>query len=74
MGPPSASRAARRRAPQADPRASIDVEHYVRTAKIAERGKLDAMFLAVAALEVKITPEIEAWIDAAHQLHGSSAP
>lgn len=34
------------RAPQADPRASIDVAHYVRTAKIAERGKLDAMFLA----------------------------
>lgn len=34
------------RAPQADPRASIDIHHYVRTAQIAERGKLDAMFLA----------------------------
>ncbi|MEZ2410361.1 LLM class flavin-dependent oxidoreductase [Bosea sp. RCC_152_1] len=34
------------RVPQADPRASIDIGHYVRSARIAERGKLDAMFLA----------------------------
>jgi FMN-dependent oxidoreductase (nitrilotriacetate monooxygenase family) len=42
------------RAPQSDPRASFDVGHYVRTARIAERGKFDAMFLAdVPVLEDK---------------------
>jgi FMN-dependent oxidoreductase (nitrilotriacetate monooxygenase family) len=34
------------RAPQSDARASIDIGHYVRAAQIAERGKLDAIFLA----------------------------
>ncbi|MBB3808588.1 LLM class flavin-dependent oxidoreductase [Pseudochelatococcus contaminans] len=34
------------RVPQSDPNAFIDVGHYVRTAQIAERGKLDAVFLA----------------------------
>lgn len=29
-----------------DPRATFDIGHYVRTARIAERGKLDAVFLA----------------------------
>ncbi|RAR62617.1 FMN-dependent oxidoreductase (nitrilotriacetate monooxygenase family) [Paraburkholderia unamae] len=30
----------------ADPRAFVDVAHYVRVAQLAERGKLDAVFLA----------------------------
>jgi FMN-dependent oxidoreductase (nitrilotriacetate monooxygenase family) len=30
----------------ADPRAFVDVGHYVRVAQLAERGKLDAVFLA----------------------------
>jgi FMN-dependent oxidoreductase (nitrilotriacetate monooxygenase family) len=34
------------RLPESDPRACFDVGHYVRVAKIAERGKLDAIFLA----------------------------
>lgn len=34
------------RQPESDPRAFIDVNHYVRVAKIAERGKFDAIFLA----------------------------
>lgn len=34
------------RLPQADPRAFVDVAHYVRVAQIAERAKLDAVFLA----------------------------
>lgn len=34
------------RAPWSDPKAFADVGHYVRTAQIAERGKLDAVFLA----------------------------
>ncbi|WP_225783194.1 LLM class flavin-dependent oxidoreductase [Xenophilus sp. Marseille-Q4582] len=34
------------RLPEADPRAFIDVQHYIRVAQIAERGKLDAVFLA----------------------------
>lgn len=34
------------RAPEVDPRATFDVGHYVRCARIAERGKLDAVFLA----------------------------
>lgn len=34
------------RLPDSDPRACFDVGHYVRVAKIAERGKLDAIFLA----------------------------
>lgn len=34
------------RAAQSDPCASIDIDHYVRAARIAERGKLDAIFLA----------------------------
>lgn len=34
------------RLPDADPRAFVDVQHYVRVAQIAERGKLDAVFLA----------------------------
>lgn len=29
-----------------DPRASFDVNHYVRVAQIAERGTFDAVFLA----------------------------
>jgi hypothetical protein len=32
--------------PESDPRACFDVGHYVRVAQIAERGKLDAIFLA----------------------------
>lgn len=38
------------------PDAFISVEHYVRTAKIAERGKLDAVFLA-DGLSVTDTPD-----------------
>lgn len=34
------------RLPDADPRAFIDVRHYVRTARIAEAAKFDAVFLA----------------------------
>ena len=34
------------RVPEADPRAFVDVQHYVRVAQIAEAGKLDAVFLA----------------------------
>lgn len=34
------------RMPESDPHASFDVGHYVRVAQIAERGKLDAIFLA----------------------------
>jgi FMN-dependent oxidoreductase (nitrilotriacetate monooxygenase family) len=34
------------RLPESDPRAFFDVGHYVRVARIAERGKLDAIFLA----------------------------
>ena len=34
------------RLPDSDPRACFDVGHYVRVAQIAERGKLDAIFLA----------------------------
>lgn len=34
------------RAPGGDPTAFIDVRHYVRVAKIAERGTFDAIFLA----------------------------
>ena len=34
------------RLPQADPGAFVDVAHYVRVAQIAERAKLDAVFLA----------------------------
>ncbi|MGF6427244.1 MULTISPECIES: LLM class flavin-dependent oxidoreductase [Bradyrhizobium] len=34
------------RLPESDPRACFDVGHYVRVAEIAERGKLDAIFLA----------------------------
>src|SRR5712691_3167130 len=34
------------RLPESDPRACFDVGHYVRVARIAERGKLDAIFLA----------------------------
>ncbi|OYU61928.1 MAG: LLM class flavin-dependent oxidoreductase [Bradyrhizobium sp. PARBB1] len=34
------------RLPDSDPRACFDVGHYVRVARIAERGKLDAIFLA----------------------------
>jgi FMN-dependent oxidoreductase (nitrilotriacetate monooxygenase family) len=34
------------RLPDSDPRAFIDVQHYVRVAQIAEAGKLDAIFLA----------------------------
>jgi FMN-dependent oxidoreductase (nitrilotriacetate monooxygenase family) len=34
------------RRPEADPRAFIDAQHYVRLAQTAERGKLDAIFLA----------------------------
>jgi FMN-dependent oxidoreductase (nitrilotriacetate monooxygenase family) len=34
------------RSPETDPRASFDFEHYVNLAKMAERAKLDAVFLA----------------------------
>lgn len=34
------------RLPEADPRAFADIQHYIRTARIAEAGKLDAIFLA----------------------------
>jgi FMN-dependent oxidoreductase (nitrilotriacetate monooxygenase family) len=34
------------RLPESDPRACFDVGHYVRVARIAEHGKLDAIFLA----------------------------
>jgi len=34
------------RLPESDPYASWDVEHYKRLARIAERGKLDSLFLA----------------------------
>ncbi len=34
------------RQPESDPAACFDVGHYVRVAQIAERGKLDAIFLA----------------------------
>jgi FMN-dependent oxidoreductase (nitrilotriacetate monooxygenase family) len=34
------------RQPESDPRAFFDVDHYVRVAQIAERGKFDAIFLA----------------------------
>jgi len=34
------------RLPDSDPRAFIDIQHYVRVAQIAEAGKLDAVFLA----------------------------
>jgi alkanesulfonate monooxygenase SsuD/methylene tetrahydromethanopterin reductase-like flavin-dependent oxidoreductase (luciferase family) len=34
------------RLPESDPRACFDISHYVRVAQIAERGKLDAIFLA----------------------------
>ena len=36
----------------ADPRAFVDVNHYVRVARIAEAGKLDAVFLADNAATV----------------------
>ncbi|KUL35229.1 LLM class flavin-dependent oxidoreductase [Actinoplanes awajinensis] len=34
------------RLPESDPFAHLDVQHYVRLARIAERGKLDSLFLA----------------------------
>jgi len=34
------------RAPSSDPTAFVDVQHYVRVAKIAEQGTFDAVFLA----------------------------
>jgi FMN-dependent oxidoreductase (nitrilotriacetate monooxygenase family) len=34
------------RLPESDPRAEVDVEHYRNLARIAERGKLDSLFLA----------------------------
>ena len=34
------------RLPESDPFARLDVEHYKRLARIAERGKLDSLFLA----------------------------
>jgi FMN-dependent oxidoreductase (nitrilotriacetate monooxygenase family) len=34
------------RLPESDPFAHVDVRHYVRLARIAERGKLDSLFLA----------------------------
>ncbi|MGI4859529.1 MAG: LLM class flavin-dependent oxidoreductase, partial [Janthinobacterium lividum] len=37
------------RLPQADPRAFVDVAHYIRVARIAEAGKFDAVFLADSA-------------------------
>jgi FMN-dependent oxidoreductase (nitrilotriacetate monooxygenase family) len=34
------------RLPESDPYADVDVEHWIRLARIAERGKLDSLFLA----------------------------
>lgn len=34
------------RLPESDPRAFVDVQHYIEVARIAEAGKLDAIFLA----------------------------
>ncbi|MBH0780616.1 LLM class flavin-dependent oxidoreductase [Nocardia bovistercoris] len=34
------------RLPESDPHAHIDIDHFVRLAKIAERGKLDSIFFA----------------------------
>lgn len=34
------------RMPQTRPRDFLDIDHYVRTARVAERGKFDAVFLA----------------------------
>ncbi|QET05364.1 MULTISPECIES: LLM class flavin-dependent oxidoreductase [Cupriavidus] len=34
------------RVPDADPRAFLDIQHYIRLARIAEAGKFDAIFLA----------------------------
>ncbi|MET8154061.1 LLM class flavin-dependent oxidoreductase [Actinoplanes sp. NPDC049668] len=34
------------RLPESDPHAEVDVEHYKNLARIAERGKLDSLFLA----------------------------
>jgi alkanesulfonate monooxygenase SsuD/methylene tetrahydromethanopterin reductase-like flavin-dependent oxidoreductase (luciferase family) len=34
------------RLPESDPRADFDVGHWVRLARIAERGALDSLFLA----------------------------
>jgi len=34
------------RLPQSDPRANVDIEHYKRLARIAERGTFDSLFLA----------------------------
>jgi alkanesulfonate monooxygenase SsuD/methylene tetrahydromethanopterin reductase-like flavin-dependent oxidoreductase (luciferase family) len=34
------------RAPESEPGAAFDVQHYVRNAQIAERGGFDAIFLA----------------------------
>ena len=34
------------RLPESDPHADVDVEHYKNLARIAERGKLDSLFLA----------------------------
>src|SRR6218665_3866086 len=34
------------RLPDSDPGAFYDIQHYVNVAKIAERGKFDAIFLA----------------------------
>lgn len=42
----SGSYASAWRLPDSDPHAYFDVSHYVRVAQIAERGKLDAIFLA----------------------------
>ncbi|HEY0296609.1 MAG TPA: LLM class flavin-dependent oxidoreductase [Bordetella sp.] len=37
------------RVPDADPHAFVDIDHYIRLARIAEAGKLDALFLADSA-------------------------
>ena len=34
------------RLPESDPHADFDVAHWIRLARIAERGKLDSLFLA----------------------------
>ena len=34
------------RLPESDPRAALDVQHYVRLARIAEAAKFDSLFLA----------------------------
>ena len=40
------------RLPESDPNANIDIEHYKNLARIAERGKLDSVFLADSPVQM----------------------